>query len=242
MMVLPQAGGRLTSENAPLVLLIQNAYSLQSFQIVGGPAWINTDGYDLEAKPAASVSREQMWLMLQSLLADRFKLAAHRDRRELAVYELTADRRGLKLSAPKEGGCVDAAPGGPLPPPGTLVLPCGRMLVKMSPSGLSLLGGKIRMAELTRILASVMGKPVIDKTGYTAEFDLQVTGITPDETTAGLPGSGGPRDPGGLPLPTDPNRPNILTALQEQAGLKLSSGKSPAEVLVIDHVERPTTN
>jgi hypothetical protein len=76
-------GGRLTTTNAPLMMLIQNAYSVQASQVVGGPSWINSDGYDIEAKPESNTDREHMWLMLQSLLADRFKLTLHRETREL---------------------------------------------------------------------------------------------------------------------------------------------------------------
>ena len=102
-------------------------------------------------------------------------------------------------------------------------------------------GGKIPMPELTRILAMVMGRPVVDHTGLTGEFEVHLE-FTPDESTMGLPGAGGPGDPGGPPLATDPGRPNIFAALQEQLGLKLSPAKGPVDVLVIDHVERPTAN
>ena len=87
----------------------------------------------------------------------------------------------------------------------------------------------------------VLGRPVLDKTGFTGEFDLNLS-FTADEATMGLPGSGGPGDPGGSRLPTDPNRPDIFAALQEQLGLKLVPAKGPVDVLVIDHVERPTAN
>ena len=97
------------------------------------------------------------------------------------------------------------------------------------------------MSELVRILAMVLGSPVLDKTEFTGEFEVHLE-FTPDESTAGLPGSGGPRDPGGPRLATDPSRPSISAALQEQLGLKLASAKGPVEVLVIDHVERPTAN
>jgi uncharacterized protein (TIGR03435 family) len=86
-----------------------------------------------------------------------------------------------------------------------------------------------------------MGRPVLDKTEFTAEFEVHLE-FTPDESTMGLPGARGPRDPGGPAIATDPDRPTVLAALQEQLGLKLSPAKGPVEVLVIDHVERPTAN
>jgi uncharacterized protein (TIGR03435 family) len=111
----------------------------------------------------------------------------------------------------------------------------------MSPAGLQMDGGKVPMAEFIRILAVVMGRPVVDRTGITGEFEVHLD-FTPDQSTAGLPGAGGPRDPGGPPLPAPNDRPSIFAAVQEQLGLKLDSGKGPVEVLVIDHVDRPSGN
>jgi uncharacterized protein (TIGR03435 family) len=114
-------------------------------------------------------------------------------------------------------------------------------MVAMSPSGLKMDGSKVPMAELVRVLSMVMGRPVLDKTGFEKDFEVHLE-FTPDETTLGLPRSGGPDDPGGPPIATDPNRPSISAALQEQLGLKLAASKGPVEVLVVDHVERPTAN
>jgi len=236
-------GGRLTAVNAPVMLLIQRAYAVQAFQVVGGPPWINTDGYDIEAKPEGNTDPKHMWLMLQTLLADRFKLALHRETRDLPVYELTAGKSGPKLPAPKEADCVSFPPG--TPPrhvPGKV--DCGYVTGPFSGYTAGLLdirGSKVHMADLIRELAITLGRPVLDKTGFTGEFDLNLS-FTADEATMGLPGSGGPGDPGGTRLPTDPNRPNIFAALEEQLGLKLVPAKGPVEVLVIDHVERPTAN
>jgi len=235
----PLPGGSLRTENAPVVTLVQNAYGLQAFQVLGGPEWINTDGYDIEAKPDAPVERAQMWKMVQTLLADRFQLAVHRESRDVPGYALTVLKAAPKLPAPKDGSC-GAEPTDLLPQPGSPP-PCGRMVINMSPAGLRVLGGKIAMPELIRILSIVMGRPVVDRTGFTGEFDVSMT-FTPDENTMGLPGAGGPRDAGGPRVATDPEKPNILAALQEQLGLKLSAAKVPVEVLVIDHVERPTAN
>jgi uncharacterized protein (TIGR03435 family) len=241
MMVLPQPGGRFTAENAPLLLIMQNAYAVQAFQIVGGPSWINSERYDIEAKPEGEVDRKQMWLMLQTLLADRFKLALHRETRELPLYTLSVTR-SPKLIPPKDGGCVALASDAPPPPPGPgQAGPCGRVVIAMSPAGLKMEGSKVPMSELVRVLAVVMGRPVLDKTEFTAEFEVHLE-FTPDESTMGLPGARGPRDPGGPAIATDPDRPTVFAALQEQLGLKLSPAKGPVEVLVIDHVERPTAN
>ena len=236
-------GGRLVTQNAPVMMLIQNAYTVQAYQVVGGAAWINSEGYDIEAKPEGSVDRKQMWLMLQTLLADRFKLVLHHDTRELPIYALTVTKGGLKQLPPKDGGCAPLSSDAPAPPPPAPGQPgaCGHVAVMGSPSGLRMEGSKVPMAEFIRTLAMIMGRPVLDKTEFTREFEVRLD-FAPDETTMGLPGSGGPAVPGGPQLPTDSDRPSISAALQEQLGLKLVATKGPVEVLVIDHVERPAAN
>ena len=237
------------------MLLIQFAYAnhdnpmlghslpLPASQVVGGPDWINSHGYDIEAKPGRNTDPKQIWLMWQTLLADRFKLRLHRQTRELPIYDLAAVESGLKLPAAKEAGCVSFPPG--TPPryvPGKV--DCGDVSGPFSahPGGLlHIKGSNVHMADLIGELALVLDRPVLDKTGFTGEFDLNLS-FTADEATMGLPGSGGPGDPGGHRLPTDPNLPNIFAALEEQLGLKLVPAKGPVEVLVIDHAERPATN
>ena len=245
-------GGRLTATNASLMLLIQFAYAdhdramlghslpLLAAQVVGGPAWIDSLGYDIEAKPEGATDPKRAWLMLQTLLADRFKLALHRETRDLPVYDLTAAKSGLKLPAPKDVDCVSFPPGAtPQHVPGKV--DCGYVPLLMESGRLRMEGSKVHMADLVSKLALVLGRPVLDKTEFRGEFDLNLS-FTADEATMGLPGSGGPGDPGGSPLPTDLNVPSIFAALEEQLGLKLVRAKGPVEVLVIDHVEKPTPN
>ena len=121
---------------------------LPASQVVGGPSWINTDGYDIEAKPEGNTDQKQMWLMLQTLLADRFKLSMHRETRDLPVYDLKAVKSGPKLPAPKEVDCVSFPPG--TPPhhvPGKV--DCGYVRgFPWSPLRVRLQGSKIRMADL----------------------------------------------------------------------------------------------
>jgi uncharacterized protein (TIGR03435 family) len=242
-------GGRLTATNASLKLLIQFAYAvhdsphslpLMASQVVGGPTWIDSPGYDIEAKPEGNTDPKRTWLMLQTLLADRFKLALHRETRELPVYALTAAKNGFKLPAPKEVSCVSFPPG--TPPryvPGKV--DCGYVPLLQESTGLRMEGSKVHMADLIRELALVLDRPVLDRTEFTGEFDLNLS-FTPDEALMGLPGFGGPGDPGGSRIETDPNLPNVFAALEEQLGLKLVPAKGPVEVLVIDHAERPTAN
>jgi uncharacterized protein (TIGR03435 family) len=242
------------AENASLMLLIQFAYAvrdsphwlpLPASQVVGGPDWINSLRYDIETRPGGNTDPKQTWLMWQTLLADRFKLRLHREARELPIYDLTVAKSGPKLPAAREADCISFPPD--TPPryvPGKV--DCGYVSGPFSLSGftagpLHIKGSKVHMADLIRELTSVLDRPVLDKTEFTAEFDLDLS-FTPDEALKGFPGFGGPGDPGGSRLPTDPNLPNIFAALEEQLGLKLVPAKGPVEVLVIDHAEKPTEN
>jgi uncharacterized protein (TIGR03435 family) len=232
--------------NASLMLLIQFVYAahdnpmsghslnLPSSQVVGGPAWINSEGYDIEVKPGADTNPNLYWLMWQTLLADRFELRLHRETRELPIYILTVAKSGPKLPAAKEAGCVSFPPG--TPPryvPGTV--DCGYVSGPFGAYEAGLLhikGSKVHVADLIRELTSILDQPVLDKTGFTGEFDLDLS-FTRDEALRGFPGYGGPGDP---------NLPNIFAALEKQFGLKLAPAKGPVEVLVVDHAERPATD
>jgi uncharacterized protein (TIGR03435 family) len=229
-------GGRLVAGNAPLAMLIQRAYSVQSYQVVGGPSWINTDGYDIEAKPEGNTDQKGMWLMLQALLADRFKLAVHRETRDLPVYDLQTVRSGAKLPPPQGGNCSEVmtappTPGQPRPAP-----PCGPGLLRAG-TGLTMEAISVSMPVFAKQLSLILGKEVIDKTGFKRSFSLHLE-FAIDDALAGLPNPAGP-DASGQPKD---DRPSIRTALAEQLGLKLESSKGPVDVLVIDRVERPTGN
>jgi uncharacterized protein (TIGR03435 family) len=239
-MIRPLPGGGISVENAPVRLLILNAYGVKSFQILGGRSWINSDRWDIEAKPERSATSAQTVLMLQTLLEDRFKLSFHHETKELPVYSLTAAKSGLKLEPPKEGNCRTFDPTAPPPPPGSALPPCGRLMITMS-STTEMRGAKVPMAELVRILSNMLDRSVIDKTGFTGTFDVHFEFNR--EAVPGLPGSGAasvPSDPG-FPAP-DPDAASIFTVLQEKLGLKLESTKGPVEVMVIDRLEKPTAN
>jgi uncharacterized protein (TIGR03435 family) len=226
----PLPGGRWSAKNATLAMMIVTSYKVQRYQLVGGPSWIESDGFDIEATADPDAKAPQLLLMMQSLLADRFKLTMHRENKELPVYNLSG-ARGTFNPPPPDSGCVPPDPAAP-PAPGAT--PCGNMRIGMSGS---VDGASVPMGQLVATLAAILGHPVIDKTSYTGMFDVHLK-FTPDQLTQGLPGGSVGAD---LPDP-DPTRPDFLTAVQEQVGLKLTSSKGPVEVLVIDHVERPTAN
>jgi uncharacterized protein (TIGR03435 family) len=223
-----------------LKMLVGLAYKVQNSEISGGPAWIETDGYDITAKAAdSSIGIEQLRPMLQKLLEDRFKLGVHRETKDLPVYTLLAGKNGPKLPEAKEGGCTPFNANTPPPPPapGQLPpMPCGGFI--MGPNLLQ--GGKITMLQLTNALTNILGRPVIDKTGYTGTFDVKLS-FSPEGTA--MAGRGGFGPPPGTGDGTNADTPpSIFTVVQEQLGLKLESQKAPTEVLVIDHAEKASEN
>ena len=236
--------GRLTA-SAPLRVLMEAAYQVQPFQIQGGPEWVQWEGYAVDAKASGNPEHAQMMLMLQSLLADRFQLHIHRVSREMPVYALVPARGGLKLSPPQNGSCVEETPGqGSLADPGARMQPpipgptlaprCGGLDVMLDAGGARMRGGKVPMAEFVRVLSLNLGRTVKDQTGFSGVFDIKLD-FLPDDTTPGLP----PPPPGAIPAGTA--SPSIFSAVQ-QIGLRLESTKGSVEVLVIDHVERPSAN
>jgi uncharacterized protein (TIGR03435 family) len=233
--------GRLSVMCLPVKFLIQTAYADSpdaSVPVSGGPAWIDSDPYDIEAKAENNPSREVMsGPMLQALLEERFRLRIHRETKEVPVYDLTVGKSGPKLHTFREGSCV---PNDPERPPA--VIPgqprptiCGSYSMGFKGANLTLDVHKRSMTEFSRQLH--LDRPVIDKTGITGLFDFHLE-FASDVTTAGF-------FPPGFqaPVPSDsPSGPSIFTAVQEQLGLKLEPAKGSGQFLVIDGVERPSEN
>jgi len=236
--------GRLVARAALLRFVIQQAYEVRRDQVVGGPDWINTARFDIEARADGNTTFPQLFLMLQSLLEDRFRLRAHRETRQLPVYELTVAKGGSKLQKLKPGGCFALPLNGPPvpPPPGPgAPPPCGRVFVGMFNGKANLEGGNVPVAELVRVLSNMLGRTVIDKTGMSGTYDIHLP-FAPDAALQGLPGVGAPGDPV-LPVSADPAAgATIFTAIQEELGLRLESTKGPVDVVIIDHAEKPSEN
>lgn len=236
-----QPGGRVTMINVPLRLLIRSAYQVQDEQIVDAPGWISSEHFDVIAKAPGDVpqpapgSPGPVQAMMRSLLAERFKLAVHREMRESSAYALELARRDGKFGPKLQRSTTDCAAiaaargrnGGPPTPSGTDRPPCG-----IKAAGGQMLAGGQPISQLTTILSQIVQRVVIDKTGLTGNFDFELK-WTPDRNPQNQPGGAGI-------LASDPDSPSIFTALQEQLGLKLEPAKNMVEVLVIDHVERPT--
>jgi uncharacterized protein (TIGR03435 family) len=251
-------GGRIRTIGMTPRFLIEVAYDVKDTQIEGGPSWISSDRYDIEAKPEDSVAaamdklppdqrKENLGEMMQSLLRDRFKLVLSHESKELPVYILVAAKNGPKLKKsdfvppehpnepPIASGANHFSPPPP-PPPGGPHLPGGLMM--RGPGHLESTGSEMSM--LVNALSMITHRVVIDKTGLAGRYDFTLN-WTPDETQLRPGGPDGPGGPG-APPPPDSNGPDLFTAIQEQLGLKLESQKAPVDVLVIQHVEKPSEN
>ena len=235
--------GRLATDCHELLNLIGNAYTsfadghfnmaAEPTPITGGPSWLPSAGYDINAKAEGNASVEMMLgPMMQRLLEDRFHLKIHRETREGPVYLLTVARGGPKLQAFKEGSCTPWS--NPPPPlqPGTTRY-CG-ILISALTSSAEGLGATVD--EFSKTLRLLLDRPVIDKTGVTGRFDIRVKFAREGTELAGIALRGPDRA-------ADPNGPpSIFVAIQEQLGLKLEAGKGPVDTLVVDSIERPSEN
>jgi uncharacterized protein (TIGR03435 family) len=199
--------------NFPLRNLIMWAYHLQGDQLVGGPAWLASDTWDIEAKAERPTKMQEKAEMLQTLLAERFQLKVHWETRELQEYNVVVAKSGSKLREYKK---VD----GDARAIGTRI---GRGLIDAH---------GIEFQEFVGFLRSELGRPVINSTGLTGQYDLKLEWV-PDE-----------RQPngGGEAPSADAAGPSIFAAIQEQLGLKLEAIRGPVKVLAVDSAAKPSGN
>jgi uncharacterized protein (TIGR03435 family) len=244
------APGRIRFNDMPLRVLIMRAYDVQNFQI-SGPSWMDSQRFDIIAKVPDGASKQDARIMLQNLLADRFKLKLHKGSKEAAVYELVVAKRGLKL---KEAVQTAAAPvedaGGPQAGPprgkdGLLKTPHGQLGIQATASGrMRMQGDAVTMTRLTEVLEIAVGRPVVDKTGLTGTYDVMLD-FSPESMGPGpkgpAPGQGG-GNPVDAPRDSNDSGPTIFTALQEQLGLKLESRRGTVDLLVVESVEKVPIN
>jgi uncharacterized protein (TIGR03435 family) len=208
--------------NMSLSDLITFTYDLHGKQIIGLPAWAESDKYDITGRPEVpgQPSSEQVKSMIRKLVVDRFQLKFHREKKELSVYAMTVTKTGAKIT--KSQADPNGFPG----------LGFGR-----APAGMSFNVMNASMAEITSVLqGSLLDKPVVDQTGLSEKYDFTLK-FTPDASQ--LVGFG-PPPPAAADNADAP--PDLFTAIQQQLGLKLESTKAPADVLVIDSVEKPSAN
>jgi uncharacterized protein (TIGR03435 family) len=215
----PYPGGRIAITDLNVKRLITVAYGVRDAQIIGGPKWMATDGYDIAGKADTKVTTaDRLKLLLQSLLSDRFKLAVHYETKELPVYEMTIARGGLKMQRTKDGSCipVDFNSMGPPIPGQPRPNFCGRI----APGRRTLSGVGGTAADLASALSMILDRSVIDKSGLSGIFDFKME-WTLDPLMPQLPSASAPGDTIKPPPSAGDEGPSIFTALQEQLGLKL---------------------
>lgn len=210
--------GMLTCTNSALAMLVSTAYNLQFYELIS-PEWLihggSEEGYDIVARIPPGATKEQYRLMLQKLLADRFHLAAHRGSRDLPKYALVLGKGKPRLTQPVEP-----------PPPGPGVAQ-------------AIVNGHLRfslhnkpLVSLADFLTTVLTGPVSDETGIAGNYDITLE-FMPDDRWRGFPYLPRPNDAAGADAV-----PNLITAIQEQLGLKLETRKGPVSVLVVDHADK----
>jgi len=244
------AGSQVTGI-ASMKALVRSAYNLHTYQI-SGPAWIESERYEIAAKLPEGATKEQVPAMLQAMLAERFGLVAHRESRELPVYSLVVAKGGAKLkaSAPGEDGrgaprLVRGANGYPELAPGTEA-PRTYQVVLGGSDGLlyKLWARRETMAQLADRLSSQLNRAVVDRTGLEGGFDFALS-WTMDAAGGMVPRTEPPPDEiemYGSAVLTDPGL-SLFKAIESQLGLKLEVGKGAIEMLVLDKVEKvPTGN
>jgi uncharacterized protein (TIGR03435 family) len=216
----PEPGGqRYRGIHLPLKAYISSAYRIKADQVVGGPGWIGTDSFDIEAQAAKPSTLEEHHLMMRSLLAERFHLQFHLETKEMPFYSLGLESNGVKLTL------HDATNSGePWIEQGMDTPFHARW--KATSSSMELFAFR---------LAAIMDRPVIDQTGLKGEYDFTLTytmdlppNLPPDSMINGQP--------------IDNSGPSIFQAVRQQLGLRLDARKGPVEVMVIDHVEKPSGN
>jgi len=214
-------GTRLSATAVTVTQMVEAAYSMDHWQVSGGPAWLSSDRFDIEAKTTEDLSGEtdrvkalgrpaprKMMFMLQALLAERFNLKVHKETRHDNAFALVVAKGGAKLQPPKDttssyirGGRTGS--------------PQERAITYL------MWGANVSALQLAEALRGHMGRPVEDQTGLKGNFDFRVE--YGDDSTTGT-------------------APEFLTAFQDATGLKINAAKGPVEFLVVDHADRPTAN
>jgi uncharacterized protein (TIGR03435 family) len=214
------SGRNFSTRDTSLDDLIEYAYDVHLKQIVGGPDWMDKDKFDVGAVPVqeGSPSHEQLQIMVQKLLADRFQLKFHHDKRELSVYVLSVAEGGPKnLTKSDRTDDKFSIPIGPAP---------GGLMMRVS-------NGNMRDFSSFGLQSAVLDRPVLDQTGLKGRYNFALTWLPSGTEFGGRFAT---------PPPSDNPPPSLFTAIQEQLGMKLTAVKAPADVMVIDKAEKPSAN
>jgi uncharacterized protein (TIGR03435 family) len=212
----PLPGGQTyIAEQVPVKLMIKLMFHLTDHQINGGPSWLDTDLYDVEAKAAQPSTLDKLHQMFQTLLVDRFNLKFHRELKEIPAYELVVDKGGSKMKlndTPNDFHDYSLRAAGR-----------GKMVAERE-----------SMSHFSWALAQLLDRPVMDRTGLDRAYDFTLE-WAPEPI--GVKGAIEARD-----APVDQDRPSLATAVRQQLGLRLEPHKGPIEIFVIDSAEKPSAN
>jgi uncharacterized protein (TIGR03435 family) len=244
-------GGFFSAANQPLIVYLRFAYKLSLTELPGLPAWVYDDRFDIEARAPGNPTKDQMRRMMQSLLADRFKLVTHSEKQTKPAFNLVLAKAGrtgpqLQSHSEKNGSCEGSptpptpgpvnAPSPPSPKSGLQLpqFPCGSIgQIPASALERGRIGGRsVTMERIAAFLTNPytgLDRPIIDRTGLTGTFDFSLEWSLRD-----------PKQP--IDSQREDTGPTILQALEEQLGLTLKSTTATASVLVIDHIEQPSPN
>jgi uncharacterized protein (TIGR03435 family) len=221
--------GTFMMTNLPIRSIILTASPVPTREVTGIPNWVNTERYDIIAKPPAGASREEISQMWQALFADRMKLVAHVEEQERTTFALVLARSDGRLGAQLKPSTLDCgprpadSPPQPPPPPASFtdfVNRCG-----MAGNGTSIMSGGITMDRFAQSLSGRAGGLVRDGTGLQGFYALRLTFASPRASTDTPPAN---------------DAPDFFTALQEQLGLKLKSEMTKVPIFIVDHIDRPT--
>jgi uncharacterized protein (TIGR03435 family) len=237
--------GRLNMPCTSIRAFIRAAYGMfdangqmltHPINVVGGPGWLDSDLYDLDAKAEGSASVDQtVGRMLQAFLEDRCRLKVHREAHETPVYAVTVAKDGPKLKESTPGSCT------PLdlshPPQDRQAVPCGFPMMRGDGKTITVETKGATIAEFAGRALAQLDRPLVDKTGLTGRYDIHLEYSRASAVSMLLNGADA-----GTALPPDPGGESIFSAMQSQLGLRLVSEKAPIDVIVVDSVERPSEN
>jgi uncharacterized protein (TIGR03435 family) len=212
--VRPPSNGRFTAIGSVAKLVVMLAYDVQESQITGGESWFGTEKWDIEAKSddGGKHNLEETRRMLQNLLEERFALRVHRETRERPAYVLTAAKGGPKLKVPEHTGSTN---------------------IRVTGNSISVERGDL--SRMIQLLSSALGMPVVDRTGLSGLYDIQLQWDEAPIPSGGVIGLDAPAAP-------DTDHGSIFTAIEQTLGLRLVSERAPVEIIVIDHIKKASQN
>jgi uncharacterized protein (TIGR03435 family) len=231
--------GMWRCSNVPLAFLVIQAYGFEAYQFPPSAPCCR-DRFDVAAKMPEGTTREQFHRMIQNLLAERLKLRLHKERKEMATYELTVGENGPKMKesaadSPSEPEDPWAVPQFTMGKDGYPVFAAGRRGLAGGSGHYRWTDFRLSMAEIVKTLSFHLGRPVVDATGLKGKYDINMTWTI---DLAWLNERAGLRDQVPDEAYRGPGGPTLIRAVQDQLGLKLSSKKGSGEVVVVDHVEK----